>query len=120
MAQARMRSRARNRIKVDRSANMRAIRSKGTKPEMIVRRLAHALGFRFRVHRADLPAKPDLLFPSRRKLIFVHGCFWHSHGCSRAHEPRSNLGYWQPKLRRNINRDAESRQLLRASGWKVL
>ena len=72
---------------MDRSANMRAIRSKDMKPELAVRVLAHRLGYRFRLHRKDLPGKPDLVFSSRRKVIFVHGCFWHAHGCKCAHVP---------------------------------
>ena len=94
---------------MDRSANMRAIRSKGMRPELAVRSLVHKLGYRFRLHRKDLPGKPDLVFPSRRKVIFVHGCFWHSHqGCKAAHIPKSNLDYWIPKLERNRARDARN------------
>jgi len=92
-----------------RSANMRAIRSKGTKPEMRVRRLIHTLGYRYRLHRKDLPGKPDLVFPGRRCVIFVHGCFWHQHaGCREGRPPRSNSGYWTPKLSRTVERDATS------------
>lgn len=123
MGQAMTPLKVRSRIKTDpiaRSANMRAIRSKDTRPEMIVRRMVHALGFRFRLHRMDLPGRPDLVFPSKKKLIFVHGCFWHSHGCARAHAPRSNLDYWQSKLERNRKRDAGSRRLLNVLGWKSL
>jgi DNA mismatch endonuclease, patch repair protein len=106
-----------------RSANMRAIRSKGMKPEMAVRRLAHSLGYRFRLHRKDLPGNPDLVFTARKKTIFVHGCFWHQHpdpACKAAHQPRSNLAYWQPKLLRNAKRDAAARQELSTKGWEVL
>jgi DNA mismatch endonuclease, patch repair protein len=99
---------------------MRAIRSEGTSPEMEVRKLIHAMGYRFRLHGTDLPGKPDLVFPSRRKLIFIHGCFWHSHGCRRAHVPKSNLDYWRPKLARNRKRDELSLRLLRKAGWKAL
>lgn len=123
MGQAKTQLRVRSRIKVDstdRSANMRAIRSKGTKPEIAVRQLVHRMGLRFRLHRADLPGKPDLVFPSRRKVIFVHGCFWHSHGCSRSHVPRSNLEYWRGKLERNSKRDALYRRSLKSAGWKLL
>jgi DNA mismatch endonuclease (patch repair protein) len=105
---------------MDRSANMRAIRSKGTLPELLVRRMAHRLGYRFRLHRASLPGKPDLVFPSRRKVIFVNGCFWHSHGCKSAHVPKSNLGYWTPKLERNKLRDNRNVEALAASGWKSM
>ena len=104
-----------------RSANMRRIGSKGTKPELAVRRLVHGMGFRYRLHRHDLPGRPDLVFPGRRKVIFVHGCFWHQHpGCTRAHRPRSNVDYWDPKLRRNQERDARHRQSLAGLGWDVL
>lgn len=105
---------------MDRSANMRAIRSKGMRPEVAVRSLAHKLGYRFRLHRSDLPGKPDLVFPSRRKVIFVHGCFWHSHKCKIAHVPKSNQSYWEPKLQRNQARDVKNAAALKAAGWKVL
>jgi DNA mismatch endonuclease, patch repair protein len=105
---------------MDRSANMRAIRSKGMRPELAVRSLVHKLGYRFRLHRSDLPGKPDLVFPSRRKVIFVHGCFWHSHRCKMAHIPKSNQGYWGPKLQGNQARDGKNIAALKAAGWKVL
>lgn len=106
-----------------RSENMRRIKSKGMKPELTVRQLAHRLGYRFRLHRKDLPGKPDLVFAGRRKVIFVHGCFWHQHpdpGCSDARRPRSNTNYWGPKLERNIVRDEYARRSLENAGWKVL
>lgn len=105
-----------------RSANMRQIKSTGMKPELLVRRLVHGMGFRYRLHRADLPGKPDLVFPARRKVIFVHGCFWHQHpdpACGRAHTQRSNNSYWEPKLARNVARDLAAVQLLRETGWDV-
>jgi DNA mismatch endonuclease, patch repair protein len=105
---------------MNRSENMRAIRSKDMRPELTVRSLVHRLGYRFRLHRKDLPGKPDLVFPSRQKVIFVHGCFWHSHGCKSAHTPKSNLGYWMPKLARNQERDARVTEALEASSWKAL
>jgi len=105
---------------MDRSANMRAIRSKDMQPELKVRSLAHRLGYRFRLHRKDLPGKPDLVFASRRKVIFVHGCFWHSHNCIVAHIPKSNLAYWLPKLERNRTRDRRNMKDLEASGWQTL
>jgi DNA mismatch endonuclease, patch repair protein len=106
-----------------RSENMRRIKSKGTKPELLVRQLAHRLGYRFRLHRSDLPGKPDLVFPARKKAIFVHGCFWHQHpdpSCKDGRAPRSNLGYWKPKLERNRVRDVASKRALEAAGWGVL
>lgn len=106
-----------------RSENMRAIRSKGMAPEMIVRQTAHALGYRFRLHRKELPGKPDLVFPGRRKVLFVHGCFWHQHAdpkCKVARKPKSNLDYWLPKLDRNIARDAANARALKEAGWTVL
>jgi len=100
---------------------MRAIRSKDMLPELAVRSLVHKLGYRFRLHRKDLPGKPDLVFPSRHKVIFVHGCFWHSHqGCKAAHVPKTNLDYWLPKLQRNQARDARNIAALSAHGWKSL
>ncbi len=105
---------------MDRSANMRAIRSKDMLPELAVRRLVHKLGYRFRLHRRDLPGKPDLVFASRRKVIFVHGCFWHSHSCKTAHVPKSNLSYWLPKLQRNQVRDSKNLKTLRGVGWQPL
>ena len=92
-----------------RSEIMSNIRAKGMKPEMAVRRITHAMGYRYRLHRKDLPGKPDLVFPSRRKVIFIHGCFWHQHtdpACKIARRPRSNQDYWLPKLERNAARDA--------------
>lgn len=106
-----------------RSEIMSKIRAKGMKPEMAVRRMTHAMGYRYRLHGKDLPGKPDLVFPSRRKVIFVHGCFWHQHSdpaCRIAHLPKSNLHYWLPKLERNVIRDAEQRAELARLGWDVL
>ena len=103
-----------------RSENMRSIRSENMKPELVVRSLVHKLGYRFRLHRKGLPGKPDLVFSSRRKAIFVHGCFWHAHGCKRAHVPKSNVDYWKPKLERNQARDGENVATLSASGWESL
>ena len=104
-----------------RSEIMSRIRAKGTKPEMAVRQLAHSMGYRFRLHRADLPGTPDMVFPSRRKLIFVHGCFWHQHsGCPDGRIPKSNRDYWRKKLGRNVERDREHQVALREMGWEVL
>lgn len=105
---------------MDRGENMRAIRGKDTKPEMKVRRLVHRLGYRFRLHKADLPGKPDLAFPARRKVVFVHGCFWHSHACKSGLIPNSNRGFWLPKLRQNKTRDASNIDSLIQQGWSVL
>src|SRR5262245_26748245 len=91
-----------------RSANMARIRSVNTGPEMTVRRMAHGLGYRYRLHHRDLPGKPDLVFVAQKKIIFVHGCFWHQHEhCREGRLPGSNSEYWQPKLTRNVRRDAE-------------
>lgn len=104
-----------------RSRTMRAVKSRDTKPEMIVRRLVHALGYRYRLHRSDLPGKPDLVFGPRRKVIFVHGCFWHGHRCKRgARVPKTNTAYWVAKIDRNRARDAESAAALERQGWAVL
>ncbi|QQN74704.1 very short patch repair endonuclease [Croceicoccus sp. YJ47] len=101
-----------------RSENMRRIRSKDTKPELIVRRMLHGLGYRYRLHRRDLPGKPDLVFGPRRKVIFVHGCFWHQHAeCREGRTPGSNTGYWAPKLARNVERDEAARIALDGMGW---
>lgn len=106
---------------MNRSENMRAIRSKGMRPELAVRSLVHRMGYRFRLHGKNLPGKPDLVFASRRKVIFVHGCFWHCHhGCKAAHTPKSNVSYWELKLSRNRSRDARNVELLADSGWKSL
>ena len=104
-----------------RSEIMSRIRAKGTKPEMAVRRLVHSMGYRYRLHLSDLPGTPDLVFAGRRKVIFVHGCFWHQHpGCSKSGIPKSNQEYWTPKLARNAERDREHQLRLREMGWEVL
>jgi DNA mismatch endonuclease (patch repair protein) len=103
----------------ERSERMSRIRGKDTKPEMIVRRLVYGLGYRYRLHRKDLPGAPDLVFPGRRKVIFVHGCFWHRHdGCGRL--PKSRLDFWVPKLEANRLRDRRHRDALEALGWNVI
>lgn len=100
---------------------MRAIRSTNMTPEMVVRRATFALGYRYRLHRKDLPGKPDLAFIGRRKAIFVHGCFWHQHqNCRHGRRPQSNSDYWEPKLARNVERDATNEAKLIELGWKVL
>ncbi len=101
---------------------MRRIKSKNTKPELTVRRLLHRLGYRYRLHRKDLPGTPDLTFPKRKKVIFIHGCFWHQHQgseCKNANTPRTNSSYWIPKLERNIKRDEKQQIELVENGWEV-
>lgn len=101
-----------------RSRIMATVRSKGTKPEMAVRRALHQRGYRYRLHRKDLPGRPDLTFVGKRKVLFVHGCFWHLHaGCSKATIPASNREFWTQKLERNRRRDAENLATLRNLGW---
>jgi len=104
-----------------RSALMSRIRGRDTKPEMAVRRTAHRLGFRFRLHRRDLPGTPDLVFPGLRKVVFVHGCYWHRHeGCRFAYRPKSNAAFWNGKFAGNVTRDMRVRQELERLGWDVL
>ena len=106
---------------VRRSENMRRIKSKGMKPELVVRTVVHSMGYRYRLHSPDLPGKPDLVFRTRKKVIEVRGCFWHQHqGCSEAHIPKSRTDYWLPKLARNVQRDKANCKRLRALGWRVL
>src|ERR1035438_4703100 len=112
--------RAKAKEKVTRSENMRRITGKNTSPEMAVRRMIFRLGYRYRLHRGDLPGKPDIVFGRQRKLIFVHGCFWHAHSCQMAHQPKTNKAYWSPKLERNQERDARHLETLQAAGWHVL
>ncbi|UZF12656.1 DNA mismatch endonuclease Vsr [Xanthomonas oryzae pv. oryzae] len=104
-----------------RSEIMGRVRSRDTVPEMLVRRLTHALGYRYRLHGKDLPGKPDLVFRSRRKVIFVHGCFWHRHpGCALARLPKSREDFWLPKLEANRQRDLKTENVLQVKGWTVL
>jgi len=104
-----------------RSWIMSRVRSKDTLPEKIVRSHAHRLGYRFRLHRSDLPGKPDIAFPCRRKVIFVHGCFWHGHHCARGdRKPKTNETYWRDKITRNVKRDNEHRRNLAKMGWRTL
>lgn len=100
---------------------MSRIRKTGSKPEVFVRQIAHQLGYRFRINRRGLPGTPDIVFPSRRKVIFVHGCFWHQHsGCKHATVPRQRTEYWLPKLARTIERDTENLKALTQLGWQSL
>ncbi|MEZ4709795.1 MAG: very short patch repair endonuclease [Caldilineaceae bacterium] len=104
-----------------RKRTMKSVHSKDTKPEMKVRRLIHNMGFRYRLHRSDLPGKPDLVFPSKHKVIFIHGCFWHGHNCKRGQRmPVTNQEYWLAKLNRNKERDKNNQEKLRKLGWDVL
>jgi DNA mismatch endonuclease, patch repair protein len=104
-----------------RSRIMRAVKGRDTSPEWTVRRLAHELGYRYRLHRSDLPGKPDLAFIGRRKVVFVHGCFWHGHQCRRgARTPKANRAYWQSKIARNKERDGRNIAALKAMDWRVL
>ncbi len=99
---------------------MQSIRSRDTGPELAVRRILHRLGFRYRLHKKGLPGRPDLVFGPRRKVIFVHGCFWHAHDCRYGRAPQSRQEYWIPKLKRNRERDLENKTALEALGWNVL
>ena len=104
-----------------RSKTMQAVRSQDTRPEMIVRRFLHASGLRYRLHDRRLPGAPDLVFPSRRVALFVHGCFWHQHAnCKAAKRPKSRTEYWNPKLDRNIERDRKQQLELESKGWNVI
>ncbi len=104
-----------------RSFNMSRIRNRNTRPEMKVRSLAHRMGFRYRLHQKDLPGKPDLVFPSRRKVIFVHGCFFHMHNCRYGLvTPKTNAEFWQKKRLSNVERDKRNITALKSAGWDVL
>ncbi|MFP8003909.1 very short patch repair endonuclease [Pseudomonas aeruginosa] len=107
----------------ERSERMSRVRSAHTKPEMLVRKLVFGMGYRYRLHRKDLPGKPDLVFPSRKKVIFVHGCFWHQHPdptCRLSRVPKTRHEFWIPKFIANQNRDAAVLAELEKSSWKVL
>lgn len=104
-----------------RSALMSRVRGKNTSPELRVRRLAHAMGLRFRLHRRDLPGTPDIVLPKYNTVVFVHGCFWHRHpGCRKATTPKSNVDFWEAKFLRNVERDQTNRLLLEKAGWRVI
>lgn len=104
----------------ERSALMARVRAKDTKPELAVRRLVHLLGYRFRLHRRHLPGCPDLVFATRRKVVFVHGCFWHRHACPRGTRKKPMSAYWTAKIQRNVARDEANERALRELGWDVL
>lgn len=106
-----------------RSERMSRVRGRDTKPEVAVRRIVHGMGYRFRLHRKDLPGKPDIMLPRHRAVIFVHGCFWHRHeepSCALARLPKSRLEFWEPKLEANRLRDIRNKEALEAAGWRVL
>lgn len=98
---------------------MQSVKSRNTGPEVMLRKLLHARGYRFRLHRADLPGSPDIVFPSRRSLIFVHGCFWHGHNCMKGRLPKSRRQFWRAKIDGNRKRDARVRRELRSLGWRI-
>ena len=109
--------------KEQRSRQMGRIKGKNTKPELRVRKLIHRAGHRYRLHRKELPGKPDLVFPSKRKVIFVHGCFWHAHSkptCKKARIPKTNQNFWRDKFAANAARDRRNVEILAEMGWKVL
>jgi DNA mismatch endonuclease (patch repair protein) len=104
-----------------RSWNMSRIRGRDTKPELLVRSLLHRLGYRFRLHRRDLPGTPDIVLPKYQTVIFVHGCFWHRHpDCRYAYTPKSRVEFWKEKFAANVHRDAKNRRALEQAGWQVL
>ncbi|WP_081745321.1 very short patch repair endonuclease [Pseudomonas sp. URIL14HWK12:I7] len=104
-----------------RSKMMSNVKGKDTKPELVVRRLCHNMGLRYRLHQKHLPGKPDLVFPKHKLCIFVHGCFWHRHpGCKHASTPKSRLDFWLPKLKKNVERDLDAQQALLLLGWRVV
>lgn len=104
-----------------RSEMMSGIKGKDTAPEIVVRRVAHRLGFRFRLYRKDLPGRPDLVFPKHRSVVFVHGCFWHRHsGCKYAYTPKTRVRFWTGKFSQNVARDHRNEEALHRLGWRVL
>ena len=108
-------------ISEQRSRNMSAIKSKNTKPEIAVRKLLHSMGYRFRLHRKDLPGSPDIVLPKYKTVIFVHGCFWHRHeNCKYASTPKTRQEFWEAKFRENINRDKLNQENLSSNGWKII
>lgn len=98
---------------------MAGIRGKDTQPELAVRSALHVRGFRFRLHKRDLPGKPDLVFPKHRAVIFVHGCFWHCHNCHLFRWPKTRTGFWRQKINSNVARDREQRRTLAGTGWRI-
>lgn len=103
-----------------RSLNMSRVRGKNTKPELVVRQALHAMGYRFRLHRRDLPGSPDIVLPKHRAAVLVHGCFWHGHGCDLFRWPAQNEAFWREKIGGNVARDVKALEALRSSGWRTL
>jgi DNA mismatch endonuclease (patch repair protein) len=99
---------------------MQAVKTRNTGPELVVRLLLFRMGYRYRLHGSGLPGSPDIVFPGRRKAIFVHGCFWHGHDCPKGRLPKSRLDYWQPKLEQNVNRDRTKIEQIESLGWRTL
>ncbi len=99
---------------------MQSVGTRDTGPEMVVRRMLHGLGYRYRLHLRDLPGSPDIVFPGRRKILFIHGCYWHGHECRKGRLPKSRLDYWGPKIAANRARDTRNEAALSKLGWKVL
>ena len=104
----------------ERSIQMAKVRSRDTKPEMFIRRLVHRMGYRYRLHKKELPGKPDLVFGAKKKVIFVHGCFWHGHNCSLCRIPKSRIDFWEKKIFTNRNRDEVQIEKLKEAGWESL
>jgi len=110
-----------HKVSEKRSRNMSAIKSKNTKPEIAVRKLLHSMGYRFRLHRKDLPGSPDIVLPKYKTVIFVHGCFWHRHqNCKYASTPKTRQEFWNKKFNENINRDKINQENLSSKGWKII
>ena len=110
-----------HKVSEQRSRNMSAIKSKNTKPEIKVRKVLHSMGYRFRLHRKDLPGSPDIVLPKYKTVIFVHGCFWHRHeNCKYASTPKTRQEFWEAKFRENINRDKLKQENLSSKGWKII
>lgn len=105
---------------IERSERMAKIKNANTKPEMIVRQMVYSMGYRYRLHVRSLPGNPDIVFRPREKAIFVHGCFWHQHGCRQYKMPRTKLSFWKPKLTKNKVRDAKVKRDLRKLGWQTM
>jgi len=114
-----MKKEANHIISASRSKNMSAIKSKNTKPEIAVRKLLHSMGYRFRLHRKDLPGSPDIVLPKYKTVIFVHGCFWHRHeNCKYASTPKTRKEFWENKFKLNLRRDSEVQEKIKSIGWQ--